>query len=152
MKQFGVAQNTGHVYFLVAHPEAVDADDDTPTLTAQNRSNESSAGASPLFAEVLALAEPSETGTSDGDLIASIGRGSDLEACGHLGESLARAAQASTDSTTDGAGEIDGVSVEIWRLLDINTILWSHSANASIAPIATATEATVESEPVQQES
>ena len=70
-------------------------------------------------------------------MIVSIGRGSDLEACGPLGEALAdaaAAAHAAEEDDDDAAGGGGGGApqerngsggVAIWRLLDINSSLWS---------------------------
>ena len=100
-------------------------------------------------------------------MIVSIGRGSDLEACGPLGEALAdaaAAAHAAEEDDDDAAGGGGGGApqerngsggVAIWRLLDINSSLWSQpSFFLTAAAGAGADAATAEAaEPaVQQES
>ena len=94
--QYGVPQNSGHIYFLAPKPTPVDANADAAdsqedlAVLASCSSDEGSD--SLLFAELLGLADPAE-GAAEGDLVASIGRGSDLDACGSLGLALAESVE-----------------------------------------------------------
>lgn len=115
---YGVPQNSGQVYFL-SEPSPADASIDA----SDGQDAESDGDDLLLFAELLGLADPAE-GAAEGDLVASVGRGSDLEACGRLGLALAE--------SVERDGQDSCVRVGVWRLLDINTIIWTQGAAAAL--------------------